>query len=118
PPPRECQPLEPLAAPDPITRGPFLARLAKAAFAASDYVRADAYAAEALEAARHGVFWWTGDAIHQGNIVLGRLALRRNDIEEAKRRLIAAGRTPGSSTLASTGPGMQLAKDLLDKGES
>ena len=65
----ELQHLETLAGRDSITRGPFLARLAKAAFAASDYNRADTYATEALEAARHGVFWWTGDAIHQGNIV-------------------------------------------------
>src|SRR3954453_18550656 len=113
----ELQHLETLAGPDPIARNPFLPRLAKAAFAAGDYVRAEGYANEALEAARRGVFWWTGDAIHQGNIVLGRLALRRNDVEEAKRRLVAAGRTPGSSTLASVGPSMQLAKDLLDRGE-
>jgi hypothetical protein len=114
----ELQHLETLAGRDPIARNPFLPRLAKAAFAAGDYVRAERYADEALEAARHGVFWWTGDAIHQGNIMLGRLALRRGDIEEAKRRLIAAGKAPGSSTLASVGPSMQLAKDLLDRGES
>jgi hypothetical protein len=114
----ELQHLEALAGRDPIARNPFLSRLAKAAYAAGDYVRAAGYAGEALEAVRHGVFWWTGDAIHQGNIVLGRLALRRNDIEEAKRGLIAAGKTPGSSTLASAGPNMQLAKDLLDHGES
>ena len=114
----ELQHLETLAGRDPIARNPFLPRLAKAAFAAGDYVRAAGYADEALEAARHGVFWWTGDAIHQGNIVLGRLALRRSDVEEAKRALIAAGKTPGSSTLAGVGPNMQLAKDLLDRGES
>jgi len=114
----ELQHLETLAGRDSITRGPYLARLAKAAFAAADHARAEAYANEALAAARHGVFWWTGDAIHQGNIVLGRLALRRNDIEEAKRHLIAAAKTPGSSTLAGIGPNMQLAKDLLDRGET
>src|SRR6266404_5865228 len=94
----ELQHLEVIAGRDPIARNPFLPRLAKAAFAADDYVRAERYAEEALEAALHGVFWWTGDAVHQGNIVLGRLAMRRNDIEEAKRRLIAAGKTSGSST--------------------
>jgi hypothetical protein len=114
----ELQHLEIIAGRDPITRNPFLPRLAKAAFAAGDYVRAERYADEALEAAHHGVFWWTGDAIHHGNIVLGRLALRTNNVDEAKRRLIAAGKTPGSSTLASVGPNMQLAKDLLDRGET
>lgn len=114
----ELQHLMMIAGTDPIKRNPFLARLAKAAFAAADYTRAAGYAEEALAAARNGVFWWTGDAIHQGNIVLGRLALRKNDLEDAKRFLLAAGKTPGSSSLASTGPNMQLAKDLLDRGES
>jgi hypothetical protein len=114
----ELQHLMMIAGSDPIKRNPFLPRLAKAAFAAADYTRAAGYAEEALAASRNGVFWWTGDAIHQGNIVLGRLALRKNDIEDARRFLVAAGKTPGSSSLASTGPNMQLAKDLLDRGES
>jgi hypothetical protein len=114
----ELQHLQMIAGSDPIKRNPFLPRLVKAAFAAGDYARAAGYADEALNAAKHGVFWWTGDAIHQGNIVLGRLALRKNDVEEAKRALIAAGKTPGSSTLAGPGPNMQLAKDLLDRGET
>lgn len=114
----ELQHLQVMAGSDPIRRNPYLARLAKAAFAAGDYTRAAGYADEALSAAKQGVFWWTGDAIHQGYIVLGRLALRKGDIEEAKRALLAAGKTPGSSGLASTGPNMQLAKDLLDRGES
>src|SRR5215467_9877882 len=114
----ELQHLEAISGKDPITRNPFLPRLAKAAFAASDYSRAERYANEALGAARTGVFWWTGDAIHQGNIVLGRLALRRQDVEAAKRFLLAAGKTPGSGTLASLGPNMALARDLLERGES
>ena len=103
---------------DSMTRNPLLPRMTKAAFAAGDWVRARRYAEEALEAARHGVFWWTGDAIHQGNIVLGRLALRESNLEAAKRYLLAAGKTPGSSALASLGPNMALAKELLDRGES
>ena len=114
----ELQHLEAIAGREPISRNPFLARLVRAAFAAGEYGRAAGYAEEALSAANRGVFWWTGDAIHQGNIVLGKLALRRNDVEGAKRALLAAGKTPGSSSLAGTGPNMQLAKDLLDRGEA
>ena len=114
----ELQHLIMLAGNEPIRRNPYLPRMAKAAFAAGDYARAAAYAAEALAAARQGVFWWTGDAIHQGNIVLGRLALRKGDLEGARRALLAAGKTPGSSSLASTGPDLQLARDLLERGES
>lgn len=113
----ELQHLQQLGGTNPITRNPLLARMAKAAFGASEWDRATGYAKEALEAATHGVFPWTGDAIHQGNIVLGRLALRRSDIEGAKRYLLAAGKTPGSSQLASLGPNMALARDLLDRGE-
>jgi hypothetical protein len=114
----EFQHLETMAGTEPIRRNPYLARLAKAAFDAGEYTHAAEYAREALAAAGKGVFWWTGDAIHQGNIVLGRLALRRGDVEEARRDLLAAGRTPGSSGLNSTGPNMALARDLLEKGES
>lgn len=113
----ELQHLIMMAGTEPIRRNPFLARLAKAAFNAGDYPRATGYANEALAASRQGVFWWTGDAIHQGNIVLGRLALLKGDVEGAKGYLLAAGETPGSSSLNSTGPSLQLAKDLLDRNE-
>jgi hypothetical protein len=113
----ELQHLQQLGGTNPITRNPLLPRMAKAAFAASEWDRANGYAKEALEAATHGVFPWTGDAIHQGNIVLGRLALRHSDVDGAKRYLLAAGKTPGSSGLASLGPNMALARDLLDRGE-
>ena len=114
----ELQHLQMIAGSDPIKRNPFLPRLVKAAFAAGDYARAAGYADEALNAAKQGVFWWTGDAIHQANIVLGCLALRKGDVEEAKRALIAAGKVPATSNLAGPGPNMQLAKDLLERGET
>jgi hypothetical protein len=114
----ELQHLEMLAGNNSMTRNPLLPRMARAAFAAGEWARADGLANEALEAAKHGVFWWTGDAIHQGNIILGRLALRESKLEAAKRFLLAAGRTPGSSSLDALGPNMALAKDLLDAGET
>jgi hypothetical protein len=114
----ELSHLELLAGKDAISRAPLLARMAKTALAARDRDKAQRYADEALEASRHGVFPWTGDAIHQGNIVLGRLALERGDVEAAKRFLLLAGKAPGSSTLGSTGPNMALARDLLQRGES
>jgi hypothetical protein len=114
----ELQHLEILAGKDGITRNPLLPRMARAAFAANEFALAESLANEALEAARHDIFWWTGDAIHQGNIVLGRLALRESKPDAAKRYLLAAGRTPGSGNLGSLGPNMALAKDLLDLGET
>jgi hypothetical protein len=94
-----------------------LPRLAKAACDAHQSAKAAAYATQALEAAKHGVFWWTGDAIHQGNIVLGRLALDRGEVQAADGYLLAAGKAPKSSFLTVFGPNMGLARDLLARGE-
>ena len=114
----ELQHLEVLAGQNATTRNPLLPRMARAAFAAGEWARAEGLANEALDAARNGVFWWTGDAVHQGNTILGRLALRENKLDAARKYLIAAGKAPGSSNLGSQGPAMQLAKDLLDRGET
>lgn len=58
-----------------------------------------------------------GVAIHDGNMVLGRIALIDHKTEEAKRYLLKAGMTPGAPTLDSFGPNMRLAKDLIEAGE-
>ncbi len=54
---------------------------------------------------------------HEANIVLGRVALKKNDAAEAKARLLAAGKVPGAPTLNSFGPKWTLAQELLDRGE-
>jgi hypothetical protein len=51
------------------------------------------------------------------NIVEGRIALKKGNVEEAKRDLISAGKTQGSPQLNSFGPNMSLAKELLEKRE-
>ena len=61
--------------------------------------------------------WNYGNAVHVGNLVLGHLALDSNDIDEAKRFLLEAGKTPGSPQLDTFGPNMLLAGDLLEKEE-
>jgi tetratricopeptide (TPR) repeat protein len=61
--------------------------------------------------------WNYGNAIHDSNLVLGRLALAEGRITDAKRHLIEAGQSPGSPQMNSFGPNMSLAKDLLEKGE-
>jgi tetratricopeptide (TPR) repeat protein/thiol-disulfide isomerase/thioredoxin len=58
-----------------------------------------------------------GGAVHTGNIVLGRIDLKRNNIEGAKSHLLAAGRTTWTPALSSFGPNWNLAQDLLAKGE-
>ena len=58
-----------------------------------------------------------GDIVFTGNLVLGRIALDEGRTEDAKRHLLASGKTSGSPTLDSSGPNMSLAKDLLAKGD-
>ncbi len=61
--------------------------------------------------------WNYGNAIQDGNLVLGRIAVRDGRIEEAKKYLLEAGKSPGSPQMNSFGPNVSLAKDLLEKGE-
>ena len=91
-----------------------LGKIAMMAWEAGAFLKAHQYAAELLEIAEHYRSDWNfGNAIHDGNILLGRLSLREGDIEEACRRLLEAGRTPGSPQLNSLGPDLTLAQELL-----
>ena len=58
-----------------------------------------------------------GDVVHDGNLVLGRIAVDEGQLDAAKRHLLAAGKSTGSPVLGGFGPNMGLAKDLLEKGE-
>jgi len=95
-----------------------LGDLAKSAFEAGELDEAQEYASELLQLApKFRNDWNYGNAVHQGNNVLGLVALQRGDISSAKEYLLAAGQTPGSPQLDSFGPNMTLAKELLEKGE-
>ncbi len=96
-------------------KGALLADLAKTALAADQLTNARKYAEIALQIASSGADY--GNLIHHGNVVLGRIALREDNLNEARNRLISAGKTPGSPNLDSFGPSMALAKELLEKGE-
>ena len=90
--------------------------LAVTAFAAGALEKARGYA-EAMLAAIAGNRN-KGDYIHYGNLVLGRIALADEDLEEAGARLLAAGRTQGARLRRFGGPDMALAKALLERGET
>jgi tetratricopeptide (TPR) repeat protein len=95
-----------------------LGALATSAFEAGETATAQKYASELLiSAPKFKNDWNYGNALYEGNVVLGRLALERGDIAGAKEHLLAAGQTPGSPQLDSFGPNMTLAKELLEKGE-
>ena len=95
-----------------------LVSLAKMALAAEEREKARDYATRLLQQAPEHVGKWNyGNAIHDGNSVLGRLALREGKMQEAKTFLLNAGKTPGSPQLNSFGPDIALAAELLEKGE-
>jgi tetratricopeptide (TPR) repeat protein len=103
-----------------VSRFNRLNELAKTAFAAEEFDKASQYAGALVKAAeKHSEdkMWATGDAVHDGNIVLGRIALKKGDVKQAKKFLMQAGYTPGSPLLDSFGPDMSLAKEFLDAGE-
>lgn len=57
-----------------------------------------------------------GPGVYDSHIILGRLELLNGNSEKAIHHLLEAGKTPGHPTLASFGPDMSLAKELLEKG--
>lgn len=95
-----------------------LADLAKTAFAAGEDQKAEKYAKRLLSLEDENENKWnSGNAVHHGNLILGRVALRAGDVDKANDYLLKAGATKGSPQLNSFGPNMALAKDLLENGE-
>ena len=104
---------------DPYGRFSVLPLAAKAAFEAKDFTLANLYANELIQlSAQYEDDWNFGNAIHDGNMVLGRLAAKDGKINLAVKYLHSAGSTPGSPQLNSFGPNMSLANDLLELGET
>jgi len=77
-----------------IGRDALLQYLAKMALAAGNPKKAKEYAEKMLCQTSSG--WNYGNNIHYANLTLGRIALTLDDLKEAKKRLINAGKTPGS----------------------
>jgi hypothetical protein len=89
------------------------------AFKVGNWNTSKALAEEYLQLATHLKNNWNyGNAIHHGNIILGRIMLRDGKIKEAKEYLLKAGKTPGSPQIRSFGPNMSLANELLEHHES
>jgi hypothetical protein len=96
-----------------------LPTLAKVAVEAGAYEQAELYANNLLEYAMlYCCDWNYGNAIHDGNTVKGMVALERGDIQEASKRLLESSRAPNSPQLATFGPDMMLAEELLKHGET
>jgi hypothetical protein len=100
-----------------IRRLEFLPRLAKLAFWTGDTNKAEQYAKEAMSLESPGDPVGDGEATHDGNMVLGLIALQRGDVDQAKRYLIESSRTSGSGYMSMTGPNLSLANELLKRNE-
>ncbi|WP_433664195.1 hypothetical protein ACQPW1_19960 [Nocardia sp. CA-128927] len=95
-----------------------LNELAKESFNAGKIKQARAYARELMALTpQYQGNWNYGNAVHDANMVLGRIAVREGHRNDAKRYLLAAGMSPASPQMNSFGPNMSLAMDLLAKGE-
>jgi hypothetical protein len=87
--------------------------LAFQAAQAGEFGKAEQYAYETLATPSRAY-----DSVHTGNIVLGLVALNRdNNVDSAKAYLLSAAKTKGSPHLDRWGPNLALAKELLDKGQ-
>ncbi|MFL6304099.1 MAG: hypothetical protein ACJ72H_11200 [Candidatus Sulfotelmatobacter sp.] len=97
----------------------FLPKMAKLALWMGDIHVAEQYASESLLWATQG----SGsdrddeDAIHDGNMVLGLIALRRGDKERARQHLLASAQTEGSLEMRMGGPNLTLADALFKAGD-
>jgi tetratricopeptide (TPR) repeat protein len=91
-----------------------LPNLATLAFQAGELEKAEQYARQTLADRSDAM-----DSIHAGNIVLGLIALKNDDVAGAETYLLAAARTKGKSVIMDRwGPNLALAKALLDKGQN
>jgi tetratricopeptide (TPR) repeat protein len=96
-----------------------LGNLAVAAQQAGDFGKAENYARELLsDAPSFQSDWNYGNAIFTGNMIIGLVALKRDDsIPRADTALLDSASTPGSPQLKTIGPNMTLAQALLERGE-
>ena len=96
-----------------------LKALIDSAFDAGDYGRTRDLAQQYLELASvYRCNWNYGNAIHESNRILGLIALEYDDNAGAANYLIKAGQSTGSPQLDSFGPELDLANELLSRGES
>ena len=88
---------------------------AKAAFEAKAIDKAVSFSDDLLEIINPRID--RGTYFHSAHVVLGRAAIRKGDIEQAKSHLLLAGNTLDDKSMAAFGPNMSLAKELSEQGE-
>jgi hypothetical protein len=87
------------------------------ALALGDFGRARRHAEEMLVSNAGESRQTHGDAVHDGHLMLGRIALRMDDVARARAHLILAGQARATGFVPLFGPDLRLAIDLLARGE-
>jgi hypothetical protein len=94
----------------PVAREALAGEMAFSAFRVGDFIGAAELAKIHLSSADRS-------AIHRANTLLGRVALRSGDVENAKKYLISSSDPEALRHVSTSGPLMILAKELLEKKE-
>ncbi len=89
-----------------------LSELATSAYAAGQFEFATSCAEKLIENKEDDLIG--NENFHLGNLVLGRIALSRGDVNEAKRYLLEAANISESQRAGTVSPYMFLAKELLE----
>lgn len=100
-----------------MTSSRLLQDRAKAAFLAKRYELAAAHAEAMIDHFKTYGNSNDGDLYHLGHTILGRVALKDGDVSRSKNHLIESARGSGSIWFGSLTPAMELALDLLERGE-
>lgn len=91
---------------------------ARIAFKIGEYDKAEKYAVASLTMSTvYKGNWNYGNAIHNSNVILGRISLVQGDIDQAKNYLLEASKSEGSPQLDTFGPNLELANELLIENE-
>jgi tetratricopeptide (TPR) repeat protein len=90
---------------------------ARVAFSTGDLDAAEKAATDLLSTFKDPEEWVYGNAVHEGNMVLGQVAAARKDFDSAAKFLLEAGKSPGSPQLKSYGPQFPLALTLERHGK-
>lgn len=107
-----------LAEASPYQRYILLDTAAKTALELKQRDLAASYAREIVSLApQYPDDWNYAPAVHNANIILGKNALRQDDIDKAKHHLLAASKIPYSEILDNQGADLQLAGALLARGQ-
>ena len=102
---------------DPMERMDLIGRLADSAFDAGDNQKARDYANQVFDSLKTVNKWAHDNFTHAANTVLGRIALKEGDVAAAKKFLLTSATFNRTPQFSPVGPRLDLANELLDKGE-